>query len=87
MTRFSFRAMWVAAAALNLLMVGSVGAQIRIGQTTGITGPVAAPVKEINIGAMLYLDYINSQGGIGGQQIELVTLDDKNQFSISVENP
>jgi len=78
--------MWVAAIALNLAMVGTVAAQIRIGQTTGITGPVAAPVKEINIGAMLYLDYVNAQGGIAGQQIELVTLDDKNQAPLSAEN-
>ena len=86
MIKFSARAMWIAAVALNLAMVGTVAAQIRIGQTTGITGPVAAPVKEINIGAMLYLDYINAQGGVAGQPIELVTLDDKNQAPLSAEN-
>ena len=86
MIKFSARAMWTAAVALNLFVVGTAAAQIRIGQTTGITGPVAAPVKEINIGAMLYLDHINAQGGIAGQQIELVTLDDKNQAPLSAEN-
>jgi ABC-type branched-subunit amino acid transport system substrate-binding protein len=86
MIKFSARAVWSAAVALNLFMVGNVAAQIRIGQTTGITGPVAAPVKEINIGAMLYLDHINAQGGVAGQQIELVTLDDKNQAPLSAEN-
>jgi len=87
MIKVSARAMWTTAAvALSLLVGGPAAAQIRIGQTTGITGPVAAPVKEINIGAMLYLDYINAQGGIAGQQIELVTLDDKNQAPLSAEN-
>jgi ABC-type branched-subunit amino acid transport system substrate-binding protein len=86
MIKFSAKALWVAAVVLNLSMAGTAAAQIRIGQTTGVTGPVAAPVKEINIGAMLYLDYINAQGGIAGQQIELVTLDDKNQAPLSAEN-
>ncbi|HSW25624.1 MAG TPA: ABC transporter substrate-binding protein [Burkholderiaceae bacterium] len=86
MIKFSARAIWIAAVAMNLFVVGTAAAQIRIGQTTGITGPVAAPVKEINIGAMLYLDHINAQGGVAGQQIELVTLDDKNQAPLSAEN-
>jgi branched-chain amino acid transport system substrate-binding protein len=52
-------------------------AQIVIGQTSGFTGPVAAGVKENTDGARLYLDYINAQGGVNGQKIELVSLDDK----------
>ena len=86
MSKSSGLAKCIAAVALNLLLLTAASAQIRIGQTTGITGPVAAPVKEINIGAMLYLDYINAQGGIAGQPIELVTLDDKNQAPLSAEN-
>ena len=86
MIKFSARVSWIVAVALNLAMVGTAAAQIRVGQTTGVTGPVAAPVKEINIGAMLYLDHVNAQGGIAGQQIELVTLDDKNQAPLSAEN-
>jgi ABC-type branched-subunit amino acid transport system substrate-binding protein len=78
MSTISTRAKCIAAVALNLLLLTTATAQIRIGQTTGITGPVAAPVKEINIGAMLYLDHVNAQGGVAGQAIELVTLDDKN---------
>jgi branched-chain amino acid transport system substrate-binding protein len=86
MTKFSARTIAIAAVVMNLFVAGTAAAQIRIGQTTGITGPVAAPVKEINIGAMLYIDHINAQGGVGGQQIELVTLDDKNQAPLSAEN-
>ncbi|MGM9487066.1 ABC transporter substrate-binding protein [Ideonella sp. YS5] len=62
------------------------GAEIRIGQTTGITGPVAASVADINLGAKLYLDDVNADGGIAGQSIDLVTLDDKNQPDLSLEN-
>ena len=62
----------LAAATLGLACT-SAGAQIRIGQTSGFTGPVAASVGEINVGAKLYLDHVNASGGIGGQQIELVS--------------
>src|SRR5690606_5732788 len=50
---------------------------IRIGQTAGVTGTVAAPVKEMNEGALAYFHQVNKQGGIHGRKIELVTLDDK----------
>lgn len=61
-------------------------AQIRIGQTSGFTGAVSASVKEINDGAKLYLDSVNEEGGIAGQRIELVSLDDKFDVKIAVEN-
>lgn len=61
-------------------------AQIRIGQTSGFTGAVSASVTEINEGARLYLDSVNDEGGINGQRIELVSLDDKFQVPLAVEN-
>jgi len=67
-------------AALGALLLATMGlthAQILIGQTVGITGAVAATVKESNTGAMLYIDAVNAKGGVGGERIELVTLDDK----------
>lgn len=75
----------VSIAALSLACA-SAQAQIRIGQTSGFTGPVATSVAEINVGAKLYLDHVNTEGGIGGQTIELVSLDDKNQPALAVEN-
>lgn len=57
---------------LGLLVHG----QVLIGQTTGVTGAVAATVNETIIGAKLHLDAINALGGIGGEAIELITLDD-----------
>ena len=72
-------------AALSLVCT-IAGAQVRIGQTSGFTGPVATSVAEINVGAKLYLDHVNAEGGIGGQPIELVSLDDRNQPALAVEN-
>ncbi|WP_423199474.1 ABC transporter permease [Cupriavidus sp. H19C3] len=48
----------------------------RIGQSAGVTGPVAGSVKEQIAGAQVYLNTVNAAGGVGGRKIELVTYDD-----------
>lgn len=50
---------------------------LRIGMVAGFSGPVAGIVQESAEGARLYFDSVNAQGGIKGQNIELVTQDDK----------
>lgn len=57
--------------------VGVTGNRILIGQTVGVTGTVAGPVKEMNEGAIAYFNRINKQGGIHGRKIEMIVLDDK----------
>jgi len=61
-------------------------AQILIGQTAGFTGPVAAGVKETTAGAQMVIDAINAEGGINGQRIELVSLDDAFDPKRAAEN-
>jgi branched-chain amino acid transport system substrate-binding protein len=61
-------------------------AQIVIGQTAGFTGTAAASVKETSEGAKLYLDAVNARGGVNGQKIELVSLDDKFDPKLALEN-
>ncbi|WP_082536651.1 MULTISPECIES: ABC transporter substrate-binding protein [unclassified Roseateles] len=61
-------------------------AQINIGQTAGHTGQVAASVGEATRGAKLYLDVVNAAGGVNGQKINLVSLDDKFDPKIAVTN-
>lgn len=61
-------------------------AQILIGQTAGYTGAVAAGVKETADGAKMYLNAINAKGGINGQKIELLALDDKFDPKLAAEN-
>ncbi|MDM0042502.1 ABC transporter substrate-binding protein [Variovorax sp. J22G21] len=64
--------------AAGLLGLGAVSAaaQILIGQTAAITGAVAANMQETITGAQLAIDHANAQGGIHGEQIEIVRLDD-----------
>jgi branched-chain amino acid transport system substrate-binding protein len=61
-------------------------ADIVVGQTVGVTGPVAATVKEAVGGARLYIDSVNAKGGIKGEKIDLVTLDDKFEVKQAAEN-
>lgn len=60
-------------------------AQLRIGQPSGFTGSVAAGVKENTEGAKLYIDAINTRGGVNGQKIELISVDDKFDPKVTVE--
>lgn len=80
------RAMHWLAAVLGLCISASAGAQIVVGQTAGFSGPVAAGVKEISDGAKLYLDSVNAQGGVNGQKIEVVAMDDKFDPKLAAEN-
>lgn len=76
----------VAVAALGLAGIAPARADILIGQTAGITGPVAAGVAETIAGAKLHFDAVNAKGGIKGEQITLVTLDDKFDPKLAAEN-
>jgi branched-chain amino acid transport system substrate-binding protein len=60
--------------------------QLRIGQTVGVTGAVAATVQESSTGAQLYLDATNAKGGVYGEKIELITLDDKFDTKLTAAN-
>ena len=71
---------------LLLALPLSALAQIKVGQTAGFTGTVAASVKETTDGARLYLDALNKRGGIGGQSVELVQLDDKFDPKLAAAN-
>nr|WP_297387519.1 ABC transporter substrate-binding protein [uncultured Roseateles sp.] len=69
----------IATAATAVLALGlgtTARADILIGQTAGFTGQVAASVKELTLGAKLYIDHVNAAGGVNGQKIDLQSLDD-----------
>jgi branched-chain amino acid transport system substrate-binding protein len=61
-------------------------AQLLIGQTAGYTGIVGPGVKETADGAKLYIDAINAKGGVLGQKIELISMDDKFDPKLAAEN-
>lgn len=68
--------LWLAVLGCALMSTATAWAQIRIGQPSGFTGSVAAGVKENTEGAKLYLEAVNARGGVNGQKIELLSVDD-----------
>jgi len=77
MHRLLLRTLLAPLALLGLLgPAAPAQAQLRIGQTAGHSGTVAATVKEATEGARLVFDAVNARGGIGGQKLELLVLDD-----------
>jgi branched-chain amino acid transport system substrate-binding protein len=78
---------WSACALLvGVALATSAQAQIKIGQSVGVTGQVAATVAETVQGAKLWIDAVNARGGVNGQAIELITLDDKFDPKLASEN-
>ena len=71
--------------ALALTTGTAAHAQIKIGQPSGFTGPVASGVKENTDGARLYIDAVNAAGGVNGQKIELISVDDKFDPKLTAE--
>jgi branched-chain amino acid transport system substrate-binding protein len=70
--------LWVASAAAR--------ADILIGQTSGFTGPAAGSVKELAAGASLFIDETNRHGGVDGQPIRLIQLDDQFDPALAASN-
>ncbi|GAB3772428.1 ABC transporter substrate-binding protein [Ramlibacter monticola] len=60
--------------------------QILVGQTAGFSGTSAAGVKEITEGARLWIDAVNAKGGVHGQKIELISMDDKFDPALAATN-
>jgi ABC-type branched-subunit amino acid transport system substrate-binding protein len=68
------------------LACATARADILIGETVGLTGSVGATVKESLMGAHLYIDHVNASGGVKGEKINLMTLDDGFDVKRAVEN-
>ena len=65
---------------------GLAHADILVGQTADFSGPVASGVKETAAGAKLWLDHVNAAGGINGEPVRIVALDDKFEPTIAAAN-
>ncbi|MBW0172678.1 MAG: ABC transporter substrate-binding protein [Hydrogenophaga sp.] len=61
-------------------------AEILIGQSCQLTGPLAALSNEVRQGAQLYFDRVNASGGIHGRKIRVIALDDAYDPQRAAEN-
>jgi branched-chain amino acid transport system substrate-binding protein len=66
--------------------VGITDSEILIGQSLGLTGPLAELTKDIENGARAYVSAINAKGGIHGRRLRLITMDDGYQVPNTVKN-
>jgi ABC-type branched-subunit amino acid transport system substrate-binding protein len=80
------RCLWALAAALGLGITINAQAQIKIGQTAAFSGPGSLSVQENTEGARLYFDAVNAQGGVKGRRIQLISMDDKYDPELAVQN-
>jgi ABC-type branched-subunit amino acid transport system substrate-binding protein len=76
----------IAAAVSICLPLHAPCAEVLIGQTTGITGNSAANTRETSAGAQLWLDHINSQGGVHGNTIRILAMDDRGNAALAARN-
>ncbi len=80
------RACGALAAGVLVLTASPSWAQLVIGVSSGVTGAVAAGVKENIDGAQVYFKHINARGGVNGQRIDLEIMDDKFDAKLTAEN-
>jgi branched-chain amino acid transport system substrate-binding protein len=75
-----------AAVPLALAQDGITPTSILIGQSAAFTGPAAQLGIQMRDGAKLWLDYVNSSGGVNGRRIEMRSRDDKYEPKLAAEN-
>jgi branched-chain amino acid transport system substrate-binding protein len=60
--------------------------EIVFGQSVALSGAASELGREMRLGAQLYFDAVNAQGGVRGKKIVLRTLDDGYEANRAVEN-
>ena len=76
------------ALAIGLIFTAPIHAQSSwvIGQSAPLTGSNSAFGIDIRDGALAYFKSVNAKGGVDGRQIELISLDDKNDRKLAGTN-
>lgn len=69
----------------NLAQAQSEG-RIVLGQSAAFTGPAAQLGVQFNLGAKLFFDQLNAQGGVGKRMVEIRTMDDGYEPDRCAEN-
>ena len=59
---------------------------IKVGISVPLSGSVAVAFAPVADGAKAYVDYLNANGGINGQQVELIVKDDQYDPTITATN-
>jgi ABC-type branched-subunit amino acid transport system substrate-binding protein len=65
---------------------GVTSSTVVVGQSAAFTGPAAQLGIQMRDGMKAYFDQVNSQGGINGRKIQLVTRDDQYESKLAADN-
>jgi ABC-type branched-subunit amino acid transport system substrate-binding protein len=77
----------IAAAATTMATAqGVTESQVVLGQSVALTGPAQQLGLDMQLGATLYFNKVNAQGGVHGRRIVLKTLDDGYESARAAEN-
>jgi len=79
-------ALLACAAAAIAQSPGITSTSVTLGQSAAFTGPAAQLGIQLRDGMKVYFDLVNSQGGINGRKIQLVTRDDQYESKLAAEN-
>ena len=66
--------------------IGVTDTEILLGQSLGLTGPLAELTLDISNGTRAYVNEINTRGGIHGRRLKVITMDDGYQAPNTVKN-
>ena len=63
---------------LSILSTGQALSEntIKVGMSNALTGPISNLGQALNQGTLIYFKQLNNSGGINGQKVELISLDD-----------
>ena len=73
-------------ATLLFLPVSHANAEIRVGMTTPLSGPLQALGRNARVGIETYFHHVNENGGIQGQKLRLITEDDRYEPQLAAPN-
>jgi branched-chain amino acid transport system substrate-binding protein len=73
-------------AIIGCLLTSFANADILLGQSADLTGPNKEITQAFNLGVRAQFDYINKNGGIAGNYIKLITLDNKSDQETALDN-
>lgn len=65
---------------------GIIEKKIVLGMSSALTGPTSKLGEELKKGSSVYFKQLNKQGGINGQHVEIISLDDGYEPQNTVEN-
>jgi ABC-type branched-subunit amino acid transport system substrate-binding protein len=73
-------------AVLQFLTIVQANAEIRVGMTTPLSGPLQALGKNALAGIEAYFHHVNENGGINGQKLRLIVEDDGYEPQLAAPN-